>query len=287
LLHHRGDSIPVNRTAGLRFDDAADAYHATRPRYPTQLVAALDPPGDTLEVGCGSGQLTVDLVRRGHRVVAVDPGANLVLLARETCPAVAFTVGTFEETQFGSARFDLIASATAFHWVDPHVGYPKAARLLRPGGRLAVLSHRIVAGPSSARLDDVVARSAPSFPLGPLPTGRELAARVEAAGEFDISAVVAAMEGWGEAVGAQRWFGTPQVRWIEWDEQLSGDDLALAFAATTAWGLLPPHEAGALVQGLRELASASGGAFSRRRVTFLATTSVRDGTAGGRASKGS
>lgn len=62
---------------------------------------------------------------------------------------------------------------------DPHVGYPKAARLLRRGGRLAVLSHRIVAGPSSARLDDVVARSAPSFPLGPLPTVRELAARVK------------------------------------------------------------------------------------------------------------
>lgn len=277
----------MSRAPGLRFDDAADAYDRTRPGYPIELVWALDPPGETLEVGCGSGQLTVDLVRRGHRVVAVDPGANLVALARGKCPSVAFVVGTFEETQLESRRFDLVTSATAFHWVDPHVGYAKAARLLRRGGRLAVLSHRIVAGPSSAQLDDVVARSAPSFPLGQLPTGRELAARVEAADDSDISSVVAAIEGWGQAVGAQRWFGIPQVRWIEWDEQLSGDHLALAFAATTAWGLLPPDEARALDQGLRELAAASGGGFSRRRVSFLAMTPARDGSAGGSATKDS
>ena len=57
---------------GQRFDAVADAHNQSRPGYPTSLVDRLGPPGDTLEIGCGSGQLTVDLLRRSHRVLGVD-----------------------------------------------------------------------------------------------------------------------------------------------------------------------------------------------------------------------
>ncbi len=55
---------------GQRFDAVAEAYDQSRPGYPTSLVDRLGPPGDTLEIG--SGQLTVDLLRRSHRVLGVD-----------------------------------------------------------------------------------------------------------------------------------------------------------------------------------------------------------------------
>ncbi len=112
------ENVAVRLSAGLRFNEAAEAYDRSRPGYPAEFLEALDPPGDTLEVGCGSGQLTIDLVRRGHRVVGVDPGEQLVALARLKCPDADFVVDRFEEADFRARRFDLVTSATAFHWVQ-------------------------------------------------------------------------------------------------------------------------------------------------------------------------
>jgi len=50
--------------------------------------------------------------------------------------------------------FDGVFSATAFHWVDPKVGWRKAADLLRPGGMLALLSHVPVADRQTAAIDE-------------------------------------------------------------------------------------------------------------------------------------
>lgn len=63
----------MDRALTARFDAAADDYDRSRPGYPDELVRSLGPPCDVIEVGCGSGQLTADLLGQGHRVVAVDP----------------------------------------------------------------------------------------------------------------------------------------------------------------------------------------------------------------------
>ncbi len=55
-------------------------------------------------------------------------------------PAISFQVATFEDFAAPEASFNLIASGTAFHWVDPEVRFRKSARLLRPGGWLALLA---------------------------------------------------------------------------------------------------------------------------------------------------
>jgi SAM-dependent methyltransferase len=54
-------------------------------------------------------------------------------------PALSFQVSSFEDFAVADASFDLIVSGTAFHWVDPEVQFRKPARLLRPGGWLALL----------------------------------------------------------------------------------------------------------------------------------------------------
>ena len=128
----------------------AEAYDAVRPGYPESLVelacalGGLEPGSRVLEIGCGTGKLTEALVERGLLVDAVDPGPNMIALARKRTghsDAVAFHVGRFEDVALPEEAFAAAFSATAFHWVDPSVGWAKAARALRPGGLLALLMH--------------------------------------------------------------------------------------------------------------------------------------------------
>ena len=137
----------MTRERGLLFDGVADDYDRARPSYPDELVdracAGLAPGSRVLEVGCGTGKLTVALAARGFRIDAVDPGQNLLRVARErvSSDAVRFHHGRFEDVDLPAGAFEALFSATAFHWVDPDVGWAKAARVLRPGGTLALLTH--------------------------------------------------------------------------------------------------------------------------------------------------
>jgi SAM-dependent methyltransferase len=129
---------------GLAFDRVAEAYDRVRPGYPGRLLDGAfggRAIRDVLEVGCGTGQLTVDLIGRGLRVEAVEPGPKLALIAGRRAPMARIRVGRFEDVELADASFDALFSATAFHWVDPRVGWAKAARVLRQGGILALLGH--------------------------------------------------------------------------------------------------------------------------------------------------
>jgi hypothetical protein len=81
-----------------------------------------------LEVGAGCGQLTWALVAAGFDVVALEPGPALRQRAAARVPEAALHAATFEEFE-ADGRFDAVFSSNAFHWVDPAVGYAKAAEL--------------------------------------------------------------------------------------------------------------------------------------------------------------
>jgi len=129
------------------FDTVAQLYEASRLGYPGDIVAfavataAVGAGSEVLEVGCGTGQLTESLARYGFRLTAVDIGPLMVTAARRRLDgsALSFQVSSFEDFTAADACFDLIVSGTAFHWVDPEVMFRKPARLLRPGGWLALL----------------------------------------------------------------------------------------------------------------------------------------------------
>ena len=129
------------------FDGVAGLYDATRQGYPAEVAdtvvanAAIGPGAAVLEIGCGTGQLTRQLAGRGFHLTAIDIGAAMVRAARRNVAdaTARFEVCSFEDVEAGGP-FDLIVSATAFHWIDPGVGLAKAARLLRPGGWLALLT---------------------------------------------------------------------------------------------------------------------------------------------------
>jgi len=128
------------------FDSVADLYDSRRPGYPEpmfdDLVALAGVPsgGELLEVGPGTGQATLPLVRRGLRVVALEPGANLAAVLRRKMAGLPVEVveTTLEAWQPGERRFDVVASGTAFHWVDAETRYASAHGVLRRGGSLAV-----------------------------------------------------------------------------------------------------------------------------------------------------
>lgn len=155
------DETPEARTKRRRqrslFDGIADQYDSTRSGYPPEIVddlvraADLRPGSRVLEVGCGTGQLTVDIARRDLDVVAVDLGADLVAAAARRVGGlgVDLRVGAYEDFDAGGTRFAAVVSATAFHWIDPEVAWTKSADLLEPGGWIAILG-------TAERYDDPV-----------------------------------------------------------------------------------------------------------------------------------
>ncbi|WP_228265941.1 class I SAM-dependent methyltransferase [Microlunatus elymi] len=130
------------------FDQAADSYQNARPAYPDRLyddlvdLAGLAPDATLLEVGPGPGKATLPLARRGFKIIALEPGPNLAAQARRNLAGlgnVEVITTTFEDWRPpATAAFDLVYSATAWHWVDPKIGWPKAASLLKPDGQLAI-----------------------------------------------------------------------------------------------------------------------------------------------------
>jgi SAM-dependent methyltransferase len=115
---------------------------AIPPRWSTPFAhAAIGPGAAVLEIGCGTGQLTRKLAGRALSLTAIDIGVAMVAAAQRniTDPTARLQVASFEDLA-DTGPFDLIVAATAFHWVDPGVGLAKAARLLRPGGWLALLT---------------------------------------------------------------------------------------------------------------------------------------------------
>ncbi len=138
------------RRYGRVFDEIAAEYDRHRPAYPDELideacrVAGIRSGDLVLEVGCGSGQLTRCLAGRGLRVTALEPGINLISLARqnlEGAEEVEFVNAQFEGAQLPRERFLAVFSASAFHWVDPAVSWQRAADVLAPGGTLALVQY--------------------------------------------------------------------------------------------------------------------------------------------------
>ncbi|MGI5231908.1 class I SAM-dependent methyltransferase [Actinoallomurus sp. CA-142502] len=129
------------------FDAAAEDYQRTRPVCPPRLFddlveqAGLEPGDRVVEIGCGTGQATVPLARRGLAVTAVEPGTELAAVARRRLagfPATEVVTSSFEDWRPGGAPVDAVVAVNSLHWVDPALRYAKPHDLLRPGGALAV-----------------------------------------------------------------------------------------------------------------------------------------------------
>jgi SAM-dependent methyltransferase len=133
------------------FDEVAELYDRARPRYPAALIGdlvtmtALGPGSRVLEIGCGTGQLTVPLAERGAEVVALELGPRLAEIARRKTARferVEVVVADFEDWPLPAEPFDLVVAATSFHWLDPRTRVARCAAACGPTGALAIIDTR-------------------------------------------------------------------------------------------------------------------------------------------------
>ena len=130
----------------MSFFVAAAAYDRFMGRYSRLLSAQMaDLAGvrdgqQALDVGCGPGALTAELVARlgPGGVAAVDPSAPFVAAARERFPGIAVQQAPAEQLPFPDDRFDAALAQLVVHFMaDPLAGLREMRRVTRPGGGVA------------------------------------------------------------------------------------------------------------------------------------------------------
>ena len=144
--------MPCRSDAGPRtyssvsFDVAAEAYDEFMGRYSRLLsrqfadFAGVHGAKRVLDVGCGTGALTGELVARlgPAAVAAVDPSASFVAAVRERPPGVDVAQAPAERLPFADDRFDMALAQLVVHFMsDPVAGLAEMVRVTRPGGVVA------------------------------------------------------------------------------------------------------------------------------------------------------
>jgi ubiquinone/menaquinone biosynthesis C-methylase UbiE len=137
--------MAVHRVAAKGFGRAALAYERARPGYPKTALDFVAREFDlgrgklVVDVGAGTGKLTRSLLGYGAEVVAVEPVASMRRVFRRVLPRVRLLPGTAEKLPFPDRSVDLIVAGQAFHWFEARKALQEFARVLRPGGGIALL----------------------------------------------------------------------------------------------------------------------------------------------------
>lgn len=127
------------------FSHCADDYAAHRPDYPAALLDLLEASfgpaaGKTaLDVGAGTGIFSRQLAGAGWSVIATD--ADPAMLGRAGPPVgrIQFATAVAERIPLDDGSVDLVTAAQAFHWFNPPIALAEFARVLKPGGGLALV----------------------------------------------------------------------------------------------------------------------------------------------------
>lgn len=141
------------------FGSVAQAYDRGRPGYPAAAAAWLvgREAAVVLELGAGTGKLTAELVSQGHDVHATDPDDRMLEILRARVPLARASVAAAESLPTGDRSVDVVVAAQSFHWFDHDAALSEIARVLKPGGALALVwNHRDVRIPWVRRLGELI-----------------------------------------------------------------------------------------------------------------------------------
>lgn len=238
------------------FDRVVGQYARTRPGYPDEALdwladaTGLAPGSEVLDLGAGTGKLTASLVARGYLVSAVEPLPGMRAQLADDLPGVAVHPGSAEQMPLADSSVDAVCVGQAFHWFEPGAALGEVARILRPGGWLALIWNLWdLDDPSQAAFDRIVS---------PLATGR---IRPLTTGNHPYG-------GWSEALARDpRFEHAATARFahtVELDAQAAGERVASISQVQSA----PPAERDAAVARARALvAGLPGGRGSFRYQT--------------------
>lgn len=137
--------MPIDDVAARGFQAGAAAYELARPGYPDEAIGVLREdlgvgPGTTVcDLAAGTGKLTRRLLELGAAVVAVEPVEAMRAELQAAVPDVQAVDGHAEAIPLPDASVDVITVAQAFHWFEAPTALAEIARVLKPGGGLAIL----------------------------------------------------------------------------------------------------------------------------------------------------
>jgi SAM-dependent methyltransferase len=232
------------------FEVVAGLYERVRPEYPSDAVAWLTAqldlrPGRTvLDLGAGTGKLTRHLVATGARVIAVEPGAQMLAELRRVVPQAEAHLAAAEEIPLPDDAVDAVTVAQAFHWFRPAEALREIHRVLRPRGTLALIwNTRDRGDPFQRRIDDL---------LEPFRPRRQRGTRSRT-----------------DALRASDLFGPLAERRFAFSTELDANGVVERIASISLVASAPPEMRAALERDLRQLVAETGG-----RVDFAYTTSA-------------
>jgi SAM-dependent methyltransferase len=230
--------VIVNRDPNARgpytaFAEVAGAYERGRPEYPEEAVRWLagDEPRDVVDLGAGTGKLTRALVALGHRVTAIEPLPEMLELLPAAAPGAFAILGNAEIIPLPDAHADVVTCAQSFHWFDHALALPEIARVLRPGGRLALVwNTRDESDPWVARLSAAIGS--------------------ESIGENDVE----------EPIAASGLFGPVEATEFRFEQQLDRETLLELVLSRSYCAKLPPEERAPILEAVGALYDEAAGA---------------------------
>ena len=160
------------------FGKAAGDYARYRAGFPARFfdrLAAqlgLKPGMAALDLGTGTGAVARGLALHGLAVTALDPSPDLMAQARALDAGagvtIAYHLGRAEAPPFADASFDLVTAGQCWHWFDRTQAAAEAARVLRPGGALAICHFDWLPLPGNmvAATEDLIRAYSPDWTLG-------------------------------------------------------------------------------------------------------------------------
>lgn len=141
-------------SVGTQFGLTHHAYRRFRPHYPerlyTRVLDSLDRPRElAVDLGAGTGLVSVVLGQHFQRVVAVEPDPDMATHLKETAPMAELQGVVAERAEFEPASVDLVTCANAFHWMAGREVASAVAGWLGEGGLFAGWRYPMPAMPAS------------------------------------------------------------------------------------------------------------------------------------------
>jgi ubiquinone/menaquinone biosynthesis C-methylase UbiE len=236
------------------FEDVAELYERVRPSYPDAAVdwlagrLGIDATSTVLDLGAGTGKLTRAFLSRAGRVIAVEPGPEMLAQLERAVPEAEAILGPAEAIPLDDEAVDAVVCGQSFHWFRTDEALREIGRVLRPGGGLGLIwNMRDPDDPLQAEITEL---------LDPfVPSGRATEAGVE--------------------TFVRRTLDEVEIHVVPFAEELDADTVAARIASISFVAAAPDERREELLGAVRALVADRGGrVLFRYRTEAYVTFSV-------------